>query len=309
VLGSVLLSASRSPRLRQVVTSVPATRTVVQRFVAGEQRADAVRAATALVERGLNVTVDHLGEDTTDAAAAAAVKDAYLDALAAFAAADVAKQVEVSVKLSAVGQALPRDGEQVSLENARAICEAAAAVGTTVTFDMEDHTTVDRTLAVVHALRADFPWVGTVLQTMLHRTEADCRDLAGVGSRVRLVKGAYREPESVAFQDKADVDKAYVRCLEILMAGQGYPMVASHDPRLIAIAATLADKHGRARDEYEFQMLFGVRPDEQRRLADDGYKVRVYVPYGTDWYGYFMRRLAERPANVAFLLRALASKG
>ena len=309
MLGSVLLSASRSPKLRQAVTAFPATRTVVQRFVAGEQRADAVRTASALVERGLNVTVDHLGEDTTDAAAAAAVKDAYLDVLAAFAEADVAKNVEVSVKLSAVGQALAKDGEQVSLENARVICEAAAAVGTTVTFDMEDHTTVDRTLAVVHALRPDFPWVGTVLQTMLHRTEADCRDLSGVGSRVRLVKGAYKEPESVAFQAKADVDKAYVRCLEVLMAGQGYPMVASHDPRLIAVAATLAERHGRARDDYEFQMLFGVRPDEQRRLADDGYKVRVYLPYGTDWYGYFMRRLAERPANVAFLLRALASKG
>ncbi|MBI4943358.1 MAG: proline dehydrogenase family protein, partial [Actinobacteria bacterium] len=154
-----------------------------------------------------------------------------------------------------------------------------------------------------------FAWVGCVLQTMLRRTEADCRDLSGVGSRVRLVKGAYKEPESVAFQAKADVDRSYVRCLETLMAGQGYPMVASHDPRLVAIAATLAERHGRGRDDYEFQMLYGVRPDEQRRLADDGYRVRVYLPYGTDWYGYFMRRLAERPANVAFLLRALASRG
>jgi proline dehydrogenase len=309
VLGSVLLSASRSPRLRQAVTSVPATRTLVERFVAGEQRADAVRTASALVARGLRVTVDHLGEDTTDLATAAAVRTAYLDALASFADAGIAKDVEVSVKLSAVGQALAKDGEAVSLDNARAICEAAAVVGTTVTFDMEDHTTVDRTLAVVRALRPDFPWVGCVLQTMLRRTEGDCRDLSGVGSRVRLVKGAYKEPESVAFQAKADVDRSYVRCLETLMAGQGYPMVASHDPRLVAIAATLAERHGRGRDDYEFQMLYGVRPDEQRRLADDGYRVRVYLPYGTDWYGYFMRRLAERPANVAFLLRALASRG
>ena len=309
MLGSVLLSASRSPRLRQAVTSVPATRTLVERFVAGEQRADAVRTASALVARGLRVTVDHLGEDTTDVATAGAVRTAYLDALASFADAGIAKDVEVSVKLSAVGQALASDGEAVSLDNARAICEAAAAVGTTVTFDMEDHTTVDRTLAVVHALRPDFPWVGCVLQTMLRRTEADCRDLSGAGSRVRLVKGAYKEPESVAFQAKADVDRSYVRCLETLMAGEGYPMVASHDPRLVAIAATLAERHGRGRDDYEFQMLYGVRPDEQRRLVDDGYRVRVYLPYGTDWYGYFMRRLAERPANVAFLLRALASRG
>jgi len=295
VLGSALLSASRSPRLRRAVTAVPATRTVVERFVAGERRDDAVRTASALVERGLTVTVDHLGEDTTDAATAAGVKDAYLDALTAFADAGIAKDVEVSVKLSAVGQALAVDGERISLENARAICEAADRVGTTVTFDMEDHTTADRTLAVVHALRPDFPWVGCVLQSMLHRTEGDCRDLAGPGSRVRLVKGAYAEPESVAFQSKDDVDRAYVRCLEILMAGRGYPMVASHDPRLIEIATHLAGRAGRTEDDYEFQMLFGVRPDEQRRLADAGHRVRVYLPYGTDWYGYFMRRLAERP--------------
>ncbi len=309
MLGSVLLSASRSPWLRQAVTSVPATRGVVDRFVAGEDRADAVRAVADLVERGLTVTVDHLGEDTTDAATAGAVRAAYVDALAAFAEAGVAKSVEVSVKLSAVGQALAADGAAVSLENARAICEAAAAVGTTVTFDMEDHTTVDKTLAVVHELRRDFPWVGCVLQSMLRRTEGDCHDLAGPGSRVRLVKGAYREPASVAFQDTTDVDRAYVRCLKILMAGQGYPMVASHDPRLVAIAAHLAERAGRGRDDFEFQLLYGVRPDEQRRLADDGYRVRVYVPYGTDWYGYFMRRLAERPANVVFLLRALAGRG
>jgi proline dehydrogenase len=309
VLASVLLSASRSRRLRQAVTSVPATRAVVDRFVAGEQRDDAVRAVVGLVERGLTVTLDHLGEDTTDAATAAAVRSAYLDALSGLAEAGVAKSVEVSVKLSAVGQALPVDGEAVSMENARAICEAAAAVGTMVTFDMEDHTTVDKTLAVVHELRRDFGWVGCVLQSMLLRTEADCRDLAGAGSRVRLVKGAYREPASVAFQDAGEVDRAYVRCLQVLMAGEGYPMVASHDPRLVEIAAHLAERSGRGKDGFEFQMLYGVRPDEQRRLADDGFRMRVYVPYGTDWYGYFMRRLAERPANVAFLLRALAGRG
>jgi proline dehydrogenase len=309
MLGSALLSASRSPRLRQAVTSVPATRTVVDRFVAGERGQDAVAVAAGLVGRGLLVTVDHLGEDTTDVATAGAVRTAYVDALAAFAEAGIAKSVEVSVKLSAVGQALPVDGEQVSLANARAICEAAAAVGTTVTFDMEDHTTVDRTLAVVQALREDFGWVGCVLQSMLRRTEGDCRDLAGPGSRVRLVKGAYREPESVAYQGKSDVDRSYVRCLRTLMDGEGYPMVGSHDPRLVGIATLLADRAGRDLDGYEFQMLYGVRPDEQRRLADEGHRVRVYLPYGTDWYGYFMRRLAERPANVGFLLRALASRG
>jgi proline dehydrogenase len=282
---------------------------VVDRFVAGERCADAVRAASELVADGLQVTLDHLGEDTTDATTAAAVRAAYLEALAAMGEAGIGKDVEMSVKLSAVGQALPVDGEQVSLEHARAICEAAAAVGTTVTLDMEDHTTVDKTLAVVHALRADYPWLGCVLQSMLHRTEADCRDLATAGSRVRLVKGAYAEPESVAYQGADGVDRAYVRCLRVLMAGPGYPMVASHDPRLIEIAEHLAAGAGRGQDGYEFQMLYGVRPGEQRRLAVDGHRVRVYLPYGTDWYGYFIRRLAERPANVAFLLRAVASRG
>jgi proline dehydrogenase len=173
---------------------------------------------------------------------------------------------------------------------------------------MEDHTTVDSTLEILGKLRADFPWTGAVLQSCLHRTEADCRDLASAGSRVRLVKGAYAEPASVAYPDKADVDLAYVRCLKILMAGEGYPMVASHDPRMIELAGVLAERNDRAPGSYEFQMLHGIRTGEQRRLAADGEHVRVYVPYGADWYGYFMRRLAERPANVAFFLRSIFTR-
>jgi proline dehydrogenase len=215
---------------------------------------------------------------------------------------------EVSLKLSALGQMLPGDGRKVALEHAREICEAAAEAGTTVTLDMEDHTTTDATLGTLQELRKDFPETGAVLQAYLHRTEADCRDLAYEGSRVRLCKGAYNEPESVAFQDKHEVDKSYVRCLKVLMAGQGYPMVASHDPRMIDIAGALATRHGRAQGSYEFQMLFGIRPDEQRRLAEAGEKVRVYVPYGQEWYGYLMRRLAERPQNLSFFVRSLVSK-
>jgi proline dehydrogenase len=188
------------------------------------------------------------------------------------------------------------------------VCAAAAATGTTVTLDMEDHETTDQTLDMLARLRADFPATGAVLQAYLRRTEGDCRELATAGSRVRLCKGAYAEPESVAFQSALEVDRSYVRCLNILMAGAGYPMVATHDPRLVAIAEDRASWYDRAPEDFEFQMLYGVRPDEQLRLAGLGYRVRVYVPYGTQWYPYLMRRLAERPANVAFFVRALTSR-
>jgi proline dehydrogenase len=173
---------------------------------------------------------------------------------------------------------------------------------------MEDHTTTDETLATLHELRKDYPETGAVLQAYLHRTEADCRALAHEGSRVRLCKGAYNEPEQVAFRDRHEVDKAYVRCLKVLMAGQGYPMVATHDPRMIRIAGALATRHGRTPGDHEYQMLYGIRTDEQRRLAAAGHTVRVYVPYGQEWYGYLMRRLAERPSNLTFFLRSLVSQ-
>jgi proline dehydrogenase len=173
---------------------------------------------------------------------------------------------------------------------------------------MEDHRTIDATLGTLAELRKEHPGTGAVLQAMLFRTEADAKDLAVTGSRVRLVKGAYNEPASVAHQKKADVDAAYARCLEILMAAPGYPMVGSHDPAMVQRAHELAAQHSRAADSWEIQMLYGIRPDEQRRLAAAGTRVRAYVPYGVDWYAYFMRRLAERPANVGFFLRSLATR-
>jgi proline dehydrogenase len=173
---------------------------------------------------------------------------------------------------------------------------------------MENHTTVDSTLRILRELRRDFPWVGAVVQSMLLRTEQDCRDLAYPGSRVRLVKGAYAEPDGVAHVRKADVDAAFERCLRILMYGGGYTMVATHDPRMIDTAARTAGAAGCGPGDYEYQMLFGIRTGAQRDLARAGERVRVYVPFGTDWYGYFMRRLAERPANVAFFLRALLGR-
>jgi proline dehydrogenase len=309
VLREVLLSASSSEALRQVVEKAPVSRHVVARYVAGPSTADAVRATADLVDQDLLVTIDHLGEDTVERAQADQVTTAYLDLLEALARDGLTGAAEVSVKLSAVGQALPGGGEQMALDNARRICAAAASHGTTVTLDMEDHTTTDSTLGILRELRADFPQTGAVLQSYLHRTEDDCRDLAHAGSRVRLCKGAYAEPASVAFQDKDDVDRSYVRSMKVLLAGDGYPMLATHDPRLIEIGGALATRYGREQGSYEFQMLYGVRPEEQRRLSAAGEKVRVYLPYGEEWYGYMVRRLAERPANVTFFLRSLVSKG
>jgi proline dehydrogenase len=309
VLRRTLLTLSRSTRIRHLVETAPISRNVVSRFVAGTSAAEAVAACRHLMDSGRLASLDRLGEDTVERSQADATRDAYLTMLKLLADDGLTPAAEVSVKLSAVGQSLPGDGEQFALDNALAICEAARNVGTTVTLDMEDHTTTDSTLGILRELRRDFPDTGAVVQAYLRRTEADCRDLAYAGSRVRLCKGAYKEPASVAYQGKDDVDRSFVRCLKVLMAGEGYPMVASHDPRLVAITGDLVRRNGRAQGSYEYQMLYGIRPHEQERLAAAGEKMRVYVPYGDEWYGYLVRRMAERPANLVFFLRSLATKG
>ena len=308
MLRQPLLVLSRSNRVKHLVTTLPVSSGVVARYVPGESTSAAVDVVAQLARDGLDSTLDHLGEDTLDRDQAEATVSAYLDLLTALVQRGLTARAEVSVKLSAIGQALP-GGEALALENARRICRAATAAGTTVTLDMEDHTTTDSTLRVLHALREEFPDAGAVLQAYLHRTEEDCRALAAAGSRVRLCKGAYNEPEEVAFQSRLEVDRAYVRCLSVLMEGEGYPMIASHDPRMIAIGTALARRLGRERGTYEFQMLYGIRPEEQRRLAAAGERMRVYIPYGAEWYGYLMRRLAERPSNLRFFLRSLVSQG
>ncbi|MEU7873177.1 proline dehydrogenase family protein [Dactylosporangium sp. NPDC049140] len=306
MLRSVILAAARSTRVERLVETAPVSRSIVRRFIAGEHADDALQRTRELVADGLSVTIDYLGEDTTNPHQAEATRDEYLKLLDALHAAELTPAAEVSLKLSALGQVFD---EKVAYEHARAICAKATESGTTVTLDAEDHTTTDSTLEVLARLRGEFPTAGAVLQAYLRRTEADCRELAVAGSRVRLCKGAYKEPESVAYQSRLDVDKSYVRCLNVLMAGAGYPMLATHDPRLIGIGEDRAKWYERTPDEFEFQMLYGVRPEEQLRLARLGYTVRVYLPYGTQWYAYMMRRLAERPANVSFLARALRSRG
>ena len=308
LLRQPLLMLARSEHVKNAVSKMPVSSGIVHSYVPGETTEAAVEATAGLVDDGLTVTLDYLGEDTLDVEQADTTVQAYLDLLEALSAAGLTRKAEVSVKLSAIGQFLPEIGDKVALENARTICRAARNAGTTVTLDMEDHTTTDRTLAVLRELRKDFPETGAVLQAALHRTEADCRALAHEGSRVRLCKGAYLEPEAVAFQDRIEIDKSYVRCLKVLLAGQGYPMIATHDPRMVEIASSLASRYGRAQGTYEFQMLYGIRPTEQQRLADTGETMRVYIPYGTEWYGYLMRRLAEKPSNLSFFARSLVSK-
>ena len=312
-LRPALLAAGRSKRLERTVSRLGVTRKVVARFVPGEREDAVVAAAATLLSSGRFVSVDYLGEDITDAGQAEATVQAYLSLLSAYATLDAPTDtavapLEVSIKLSALGQMLPDVGRSTALENARRICVAADAVGAWVNVDAEDHTTTDSTLSIVRELREEFPTLGTVLQAYLHRTEADCRDLSGAGSRIRLCKGAYKEPAEVAFQGAAEVDDSYRRCLQVLMQGEGYPMVASHDPAMIEAALTYAADAGRSKQDYELQMLYGIRDLEQRRLADSGQQFRVYVPYGDQWYGYFMRRLAERPANVIFFLRSFLTR-
>ncbi len=214
----------------------------------------------------------------------------------------------MSVKPTAVGLGLPEHGYKTARENIARIATAARNAGTTVTLDMEDHARVEATLRLVGELRADFPDLGCVIQSYLQRSADDCRALAVAGSRVRLCKGAYQAPDGVGLASRADVDLSYARCMRILLEGPGYPMLATHDPRLIKIAGVKADTAGREARTFEYQMLYGIRLAEQARLAASGAQMRVYLPYGSDWYGYLVRRLAERPANLAFFLRALGSR-
>ncbi|MEU9639637.1 proline dehydrogenase family protein [Streptomyces tendae] len=326
MLGPVILAASRSDRMRRLVSAAPVTKPVVDRFIPGETVDQIVPIIRELTDQGLELTMDVVGEDITTPAQAEAARDAYLELIDRLKPLELGTRAEMSVKLSMFGQALPspttalnggssgpaaafQGGHELALANVRPVVEAAAEIGTTVTLDAEDHTTLDSMFAIHEELRKDFPQTGCVIQAYLFRTEADARRLADSGSRVRLVKGAYKEPAEVAYQQRHEIDKAYVRVLRTLMEGEGYPMIGSHDPRLISIGQELARTAGRKLDEYEFQMLYGIRGDEHLRLAAEGHRMRVYTAYGTDWYGYFMRRLAEKPANLRFFARSMVSKG
>jgi proline dehydrogenase len=316
VLRKALLATAASERVRELARVTPAARTIASRYVAGESIQEAVDVARALRSAGLLVTLNYLGEQTNDAQRAAATAAQYVHLLSKLAAEGLTGggAVEVSVKPSALGLMLATEGEagagvlgqRVAAEYLERIAVAARDAGTTVTVDAEDYQTTDAALRMATALRARFGSVGSVVQAALRRTEADVRELATPGVRVRLCKGGYAEPAGQAFAAGHEVDKSFARCLRILMTGPGYPMIATHDRRLVAITRSLG--LARPPESFEYQMLYGVRPVEQRRLAASGARVRVYVPYGGDWYGYLVRRLAERPASLALFLRSLGSR-
>jgi proline dehydrogenase len=279
----------------------PAQRSA-RRFVAGEALAEAVAIARRLNEDGLEVTLDHLGESVTDGQGAVQATRAYLDLLDAVASGGV--RATASLKLTQLGLDI---SEELCLDNLRRILERAAETGNHVTIDMESSDYTDSTLRIYRTLRQDFANVGTVIQAYLYRSEDDMRALAAEGAFVRLCKGAYKEPDERAFPKKAAVDANFVRLTELFLSAEAraagaFLAIATHDEKMISAAKAYVRAHDVPYDRFEFQMLYGVRPLLQAQLRDDGFTVRVYAGYGTEWYPFFMRRLAERPANVWFIV-------
>ena len=295
----LILGVAANPAVTRVVTR-HGLALGARRFVAGETLEEGLQAVAALKARGLLATLDYLGEKVTDLAAAQQASTTYCEMLKALAAADL--QPNVSLKLSQFGLTID---PSACLANVRRVLETAEAVGGFVRIDMEESALVDRTLEVYRTLARDFPGrVGIVLQAYLYRTEADLKALLPLGPNIRLCKGAYSEPPSVAFPKKRDVDANFLRLLRIALREAAFTAIATHDERIIEAARAMVEEPGMA-GRYEFQMLYGVKPRLQERLVRQGERVRIYVPFGTHWYPYFVRRLAERPANLAFVLRGL----
>jgi len=305
LLRDAFLLMSTNALMRKFVVAFPLSRRVTRRFVAGETLEEGIQVVKKLNRQNLVATFDLLGESVTMESAARASKDEYLRALDAIAASKVSS--EVSVKLTQMGLDLKPD---LCLDNMRQIINKAKAVGTLTTIDMEDSNHTQATLNVYKTLREEFQNVGAVIQAYLYRSAEDMRMLCAMGASVRLCKGAYKEPPTVAFPQKKDVDANMIKLAEIFLGPEGeksgaYLAMATHDEKLIDWTREHTTRHKIDRKRFEFQMLYGIRSDLQRRLAAEGYTMRLYVPYGSHWYPYFMRRLAERPANVIFLVSNL----
>jgi proline dehydrogenase len=298
MLRSTLLKLSQSKSFANWVTSNARTRRMSHRFVAGEALDEALAAASVCNDHGMLVSLDYLGENVSTAADAQHSRDAYLEVFDKIAAQKI--NANVSCKLTALGMDLSTDFcEGLVLS----IVERAAATDNFLRVDMEGSAYTQRTIDLVKRVRAQNPAIGTVIQAYLYRSESDVQGLLAYGCRIRLCKGAYKESAEVAFEKKADVDANYVRLVKLLLPSGFYHGIATHDPKMIGATIRCAAENKISKEDFEFQMLYGVRTDLQRKLVRDGYRVRVYIPYGKDWFPYFMRRLAERPANVGFFLR------
>jgi len=298
MLRSTLLKLSENKRFGTWITSNGTTRRMARRFVAGETLEEAVAAARRCNNVGMMASLDYLGENVASTSDAQRSRDAYLEIFEAIAHEKL--QANVSCKLTQLGLDI---NNEFCAGLVLSIVERAASLDNFLRIDMEGSAYTQRTIDLVKRVRSRNPAVGTVIQSYLYRSEKDIGELAACGCRIRLCKGAYKEPDDVAFPRKADVDANYVRLMQILLSSGFYHAIATHDPRMIAATIRYAAAKRISKDDFEFQMLYGVRTDLQRRLVKDGYRVRIYIPFGNDCFPYFMRRLAERPANVGFILR------
>jgi proline dehydrogenase len=298
MVRSTLLKLSENKAFARWVTTNQTTRKMSHRFVAGEALEEAIAAARVCNDQGMLVSLDYLGENVATAADAQRARDAYLQVFDKIAAEKL--NANVSCKLTQLGLDISAEFCEGQLLS---IVERAASYGNFLRVDMEGSLYTARTIDVVKHVRTRNPAVGTVIQSYLYRSEQDVRDLLAYGCRIRLCKGAYKEPPEVAFPRKQDVDANYVKLMQILLPSGIYHGIATHDPRMIAATIRCAAEKKISKDDFEFQMLYGVRMDLQRQLVRDGFRLRIYIPYGQDWFPYFMRRLAERPANLAFFAR------
>lgn len=300
--GTLLYLANRES-IRHFVTHNRLARRSSRRFVAGETLEEALQATRTLNQQGCTVSLDHLGENVTDASEAASAASDYIKIL------DAIKQssldANISIKLTALGLDV---GGDLCEENVRRVLDRARSYNIFVRVDMEGSAYTERTLELVAKLRQDYDGVGTVIQSYLYRSEKDIESLVASHTRVRLVKGAYKEPAEVAYPRKADVDRSYEQLMRVLLSHGTYPAIATHDVHMIEEARAFATANTIEKSRFEFQMLYGIRRDLQEKLVKDGWRMRVYVPFGTEWYPYFMRRLAERPANALFIAKNLLRK-
>lgn len=298
MLKDTLLYFAQNQQIRNFVVHNRATKKISRRFVAGEVFDEAAQATRMLNRHGIKAALDHLGENVSDAREAQNSCQAYISAL------DLVKQTgidaNISIKLTALGLDISRE---LCEQNLLSILQCASPSSTFVCVDMEGSAYTAQTIEMTLHMHSQFDHVGTVIQSYLYRSKKDAEQLITQGIRIRLVKGAYKEPSTIAYQNKSDVDQNYVQIMMMLLARGNYPAIATHDEAMINATCKYVRDHGIDKNAFEFQMLYGIRRDLQEKLVDQGYNVRVYVPYGLQWYPYLMRRLAERPANLIFVMK------